>query len=80
MATLTIKDLDDWIYARLRQRAKQHRRSIVAEATVILEQALAAPPPDDAELLKRARQHREASTAFTASHEEFQRMVEEGRP
>ncbi len=45
MATLTIKDLDDWIYARLRHRARQHRRSIVAEATVILEQALTAPPP-----------------------------------
>ena len=37
MATLTIKELDDWIYARLRQRVKQHRRSIVAEATVILD-------------------------------------------
>ncbi len=80
MATLTIKDLDDWIYARLRQRAKQQRRSIVAEATVILEQALTAPPPDDAELLKRARQHREASSAFIDSHEAFQRMVAEGRP
>ncbi len=80
MATLTIKDLDDWIYARLRQRAKQQRRSIVAEATVILEQALTAPPPDDAELLKRARQHREASADFIDSHEAFQRMVAEGRP
>ena len=80
MATLTIKDLDDWIYARLRHRARQHRRSIVAEATVILEQALAAPPPDDAELLKRARRLREASPASIASHEAFQRMVDEGRP
>ena len=75
MATLTIEDLDDWIYARLRHRAKQHRRSIVAEATVILEQALTAPPPDDAELLKRARQLREASSAYIASHETFQLAV-----
>lgn len=80
MATLTIKDLDDWIYARLRQRAKQQRWSIVAEATVILEQALTAPPPDKAELLKRARQHREASAAVMASHEAFQRLVAERRP
>ncbi len=80
MATLTIKDLDDWIYARLRHRARQHRRSIVAEATVIIEQALTTPPPDDAELLKRARQHRESSTAFIASHEDYRRMAEEGRP
>ncbi len=75
MATRTIKDLDDWIYARLRQRAREYRRGLVAEATVILEQALTAPPSDDAELLQRARQLREASSAYIASHETFQLVV-----
>ena len=80
MANLTLKNLDDWIYARLRQRAQTHRRSIVAEATVILEQALAAPPLNEVERLEKAQALRKASSAYIASHEAFEQRLEEGRP
>ena len=40
MATLNIKNLPDKLYRKLRLRAKQRRRSIAQEVTVILEQVL----------------------------------------
>ena len=40
MATLNIKNLPDKLYRKLRLRAKQHRRSVAQEVTVILEQGL----------------------------------------
>jgi plasmid stability protein len=36
MATLTIRNLDDAVYQQLKDRARQHQRSIEAEARVIL--------------------------------------------
>ena len=36
MATLTIRRLDDQVYARLRDRARSNRRSLEAEAREIL--------------------------------------------
>lgn len=40
MAVLTIRNLDDHVYGRLQERARLHRRSLEAEARVILDQAL----------------------------------------
>jgi plasmid stability protein len=80
MATLTIKDLDDWIYSRLRHRAKRNRRSIVAEAAMILEQALSDSGQSEEELLALTRTLRECSNAAISSHEELIRMRDEGRP
>ncbi len=40
MATLNIKNLPDKLYRKLRLRAKQCRRSVAQEVTVILEQAM----------------------------------------
>lgn len=46
MATLTIRDLDDSLKARLRIRAAENGRSMEAEARAILRSALAASEPD----------------------------------
>lgn len=43
MASVTIRDLPEEIYARLRDRAERHRRSITQEAAWILEAVLAEP-------------------------------------
>jgi antitoxin FitA len=43
MATLTIRDLDDAIKARLRIRAAHNGRSMEAEARAILQAALTQP-------------------------------------
>jgi len=43
MATLTIRDLDDELKARLRVRAAEHGRSMEAEVRAILRETLASP-------------------------------------
>lgn len=40
MATLNIKNLPDALYGKLRERAKQQRRSVAQEVTYLLEAAL----------------------------------------
>lgn len=42
MATLTIRQLDDGVYDRLRARAKAHNRSIEAEARQMLGERLSS--------------------------------------
>jgi plasmid stability protein len=79
MAVLTIKDLDSWIYESIKARAKRNRRSIVAEAAMILETAL-KDEEKEAALMERARQLREQYPVKIESHEELLRMIDEGRP
>ncbi|WP_131765171.1 FitA-like ribbon-helix-helix domain-containing protein [Candidatus Protofrankia californiensis] len=45
MATLTIRDLDDEVKARLRVRAAHNGRSMEAEVRAILRAALTGPAP-----------------------------------
>lgn len=52
MATLTIRKLDDEVYARLRAQAQRNDRSIEAEARQVLGERLG---PDEAERSERVR-------------------------
>ncbi len=45
MANLSIRNLDEAVVAALKQRAKDHRRSLEAEIREILAQAVQAPSP-----------------------------------
>ncbi len=51
MATLTIKKLPADLHERLKQRARQNRRSLNNEIIVLLEQVLLTPAPADTEAL-----------------------------
>jgi plasmid stability protein len=59
MATLTIKNLPDPLYARLKARAAEHRRSINSEAILAVERALmesaAGDPTNLLGALRRSR-------------------------
>ena len=59
MATLTIKNLPDSLYRRLKEKAAEHRRSLNSEAILAVERAvadLAAAEPDEIiASLRRAR-------------------------
>ena len=56
MATLTIKNLPDKLYAQLKARAAEHRRSLNSEAILAVEQSLAeATLPDPAKVLADLR-------------------------
>lgn len=45
MATLNVKGLPDALYRKLKLRAKRMRRSVAAEVTHVLSEALEAPEP-----------------------------------
>lgn len=45
MATLNVKNLPDGLYRRLQKRARDRRRSVAQEVTLILEAAVGRPEP-----------------------------------
>ena len=56
MATMTIRNLDDDLKARLRVRAAQHGKSMEEEARTILRDALKSEPMSGKELVQRIRE------------------------
>jgi plasmid stability protein len=57
---MTLKNIPDAVYQRLKASAQLHRRSMNSEAIMCLEEALAPARPDAAERLARARELRAA--------------------
>jgi plasmid stability protein len=53
MANLTLKGIPEPLYARLKERARAHRRSLNSESLVALEHAVFAAPLDAVETLSR---------------------------
>lgn len=45
MATLNVKNLPDALYRKLQKRARERRRSVAQEVTVILEEAVGRREP-----------------------------------
>lgn len=60
MATLTIKNLPDEIYAELSKKAKQNRRSLNGEAIIGLEDSLRIAKPNKELQLQRINDLRES--------------------
>ncbi len=58
MATITLKNVPDGLYASLKKRAADNRRSINNEAIVRLEQTLDRAPRDPKRVLKEIRAFR----------------------
>jgi len=80
MATLTIKNIPDELYGRLKERAKQHRRSINSEVIVCLEQVLGSAPIDRTALLASIRASRQTRLGIFITDEELKVAKNEGRP
>lgn len=78
MANLTIKGFPDDVYEALKAAAAASRRSIAAEATVLLERALGHRPPSEAELRERACRLRER-TPIHLDADVLRGAIEEGR-
>ena len=56
MGQVTVRNLDDRVLARLRERARAHHRSLEAELRTILSEAVAPVGPALREELDRIRQ------------------------
>ena len=77
--TLTLKNIPDDVYERLKMAAKAHRRSLNSEAIVCIEAALLPTQTTVAERLDRARRLRSGLGAGSFSAADIDRLKSEGR-
>lgn len=77
--TLTLKNVPDDVYARLKSAAQTHRRSINGQAIVCLEAALAGDRLPAAERLARARSLRAAVSRRTFHAKDIEAFKRQGR-
>jgi plasmid stability protein len=80
MATLTIKNLPEDVYAALSNLAKRHRRSLNSETIVQLEKILENVQPDNERRLERIRRLRDSLPDVWLSDEFLDFAKNEGRP
>jgi antitoxin FitA len=80
MVTITIKNIPDEIYEKIKLQAKANRRSVNSEIISIFEHAIQKRTPEDVKaILERARKVRELTAHYVISNEELTRWKKEGR-
>lgn len=78
MANLTVKDLPDPLYEKLKSQAHANRRSIAGEVTVLLERALGERATSEEDLRNRARRLRDR-TPTRLTEEKRREAIRRGR-
>ena len=78
--TLTLKNIPDAVYERLKASAQSHRRSLNSEAIVCLEAALLPTRMTPVERLARARELRAALPKGTFSARDIDAFKRADRP
>ena len=80
MVAITIKNIPEEIYTRLKQQAQANRRSLNSEIIARLEMALRIEPIDIEATLARTHQIRELTAHYLLSDEKLGGLKDEGRP
>lgn len=80
MATITLKNIPDDLYARLKQQAQAHRRSINSELIHCLEGVLQPRKVSTEKRLERIRGLRSQIDTQAVNAEEILEAIDEGRP
>ena len=78
--TLTLKNIPDEVYVRLKAAAESHRRSLNSEAIVCLESVLLPGRATAEEVIARARAIREALPKGKFTAKDIDAFKREGRP
>lgn len=79
-ATVTLKNIPDPVYLRLKEAANAHHRSLNSEVIACLERILLPSRVNPEECLARARQLRQGLTAGEFKPEEIAEVIRQGRP
>ncbi|NOX36856.1 MAG: Arc family DNA-binding protein [Calditrichaeota bacterium] len=79
MPTITLKNIPNDLYQKLKMRARLHRRSINSEILYCLEQLLTPHPIDESEILTDARKMRK-KTGISLTDRTLQSLKNDGRP
>ncbi len=80
MTTLTIKNMPEKVYERLKVSAKANQRSINKELIAIVQQAVMPQAIDVDEWLEQTRKIRERTAEYILTDDEITRLKNEGRP
>ena len=78
--TLTLKNIPDEVYVRLRASAESHRRSLNSEAIVCLESVLLPGRATAEEVIARARVIRDSLPRGKFTAKDIDAFKREGRP
>jgi antitoxin FitA len=79
MATITIKDIPDALYRRLKLNASEHRRSLNKEVIICLEQSTGSVPLDPETFLARAQEIRKLVKGPRLSERRLKQLKSAGR-
>ena len=79
MATVTVKNIPDELYKRLKSVAELNRRSINSEIIICIERAVTSHRINPEDLLESARLLRELTIDHPISDKEFNQAKSEGR-
>jgi plasmid stability protein len=80
MTSITIRDIPDDLYAKLKELAAANRRSINSEVIIALERAVTKPPINPERFLAEVRQLRERTADYVITAHELDEWKREGRP
>jgi len=81
MRTITVKNIPDNLYQRLRQSATENRRSINSEILVCIERTVQSQRHESVnDILARARQLRQKTKGHVLTDRKFNEMKTAGRP
>lgn len=81
MATITLKNIPEVLYERLKHFAKLRRRSLNSEIIYNLEKSVGLAEEDPEELMKEIRAFRERiGKKVQLTAEEIEKAINEGRP
>lgn len=79
LATVTVKNIPDELYERLRSVADKNRRSINSEIIVCIEKAVASRRINPDEVLENARRLRQLTASHMINDDEFNEAKADGR-
>ena len=79
MPSLTIKNVPEGVYARLKRSAEEHRRSLNSEVIHRLEQAVGLDPVAPESLLAEVRALRESADVPYLTDESLREARDQGR-
>jgi plasmid stability protein len=79
MSSITIKNIPEEVYSKVRHQAKAHHRSINSEIINCLEKTVQAKKATSENILQEARRLR-AKAKGSFSSEEIEKAINQGRP
>lgn len=80
MATVTVKNIPDELYKRLKACAEANRRSVNSEIIVCIERAVASHRIDPNEVIANARRLRQLTAEHLITDPGFHEAKSAGRP